>query len=510
MTRSFLLYLFLFAALGLSVTPKGFSQENLHDLPLLTPGKVGMKNALWIENDLSLQFSKSSRIVIADIKGSATITMIHFALPSTLKLNRDVLIKMYWDGEKEPSVDCPLVDFFCDPAGTRDEVNSLLVNKRRGWNAYFPMPFRRSAKIELVYDGPLSPGQELWQAMPAYSYVMYRTAEKIPADSGYFHAHWRQAAVLIGKQDYVALDAKGKGKFVGWNVTIRRPTPGDYPVDVNEKFFVDGEKTASVEFQGLEDSFGFSWGFPETPSLFPRTGFFPFLNGAAGYRFFMQDAISFEKSLRVAIGFGLKEFPFFIPEFSKPGTMLQLSSTAYWYQQEPHAALPRLPAAADRAPAPQSIFWPGKEKLPSAEELRGRGVKLEMLCGRPEKEVIFAEPGFAAEVKTGYAYAGWAPPVYHCRADNKEVQIELTVPTNTPGKLRLFVMDPDCFQGGRKEAIQAAGKSWGTIEGFADGRWLERDLTADETKNGKILIQVTNVHEGANAVISVVEWIAKQ
>jgi hypothetical protein len=507
--------LLLVAVLSSFAAPHCVSQEPLDDLPRLIPGKVGMQNALWIENDLSRQFKTTSRVVIADIKGPATITMIHFALPASQfaqppkRLNRDVLIKIYWDGEKEPSVDCPLVDFFCDPAGTRDEVNSMLVNKRRGWNAYFPMPFRQSAKIELVYDGPLPPGKDLWAAMPAYSYVMYRTAESIPADSGNFHAHWRQSPVMIGKEDYLALDAKGKGKFIGWNVTIRRPTPGDYPVDVNEKFFVDGEKTASVEFQGLEDSFGFSWGFPETPSLLPRTGFFQFLNGAAGYRFFTQDSISFDKSLRVAIGFGPKDEAWFFPEFSKPGSMLQLSSTAYWYQQEPHAAFPPMPPAVDRAPAPQSAFWPGKEKLPSADELRNRGVKLEMLCGRPEKEVIFAEPGFSAEAKAGYAYAGWDPPVYHCRADSKEVQIELTVPAKIVGKVRLFVADPDRFQGGRRETIQVAGKSLGKVEDFANGRWLEHELTAEETQNGKVLIQVANSHEPANAVVSIVEWIAK-
>ena len=256
----------------------------------------------------------------------------------------------------------------------------------------------------------------------------------IPADAGYFHAHWRQAAVLAGKEDYVALEAAGRGKFVGWNVTIRRPTPGDYPVNVNEKFFVNGEKIASVEFQGLEDSFGFSWGFPETQSQFPRTGFFPFLNGAMGYRFFTQDSIGFEKSLRVAIGFGPKDAPFFFTEFSKPNSMLQFSSTVYWYQQEPHAALPAMPSAADRAPAPQAAFWPGKEKLPTPEELKARGVKLEMLCGRPEKEVIFSEPGYAAKAKSGFTYAGWPPPAYHCRADEREVTIDLTVPAKTAGK----------------------------------------------------------------------------
>ena len=82
----------------------------------------------------------------------------------------------------------------------------------------------------------------------------------------------------------------------------------------------------------MEDSFGFSWGFPPTESQFPLTGYFPFHKGAAAYRFFLHDAISFEKSLRVTIGFGEHEDPMFRREFSRRGNTLQFSSTVYWYQ----------------------------------------------------------------------------------------------------------------------------------------------------------------------------------
>jgi hypothetical protein len=500
----------LVIALGLSAVPECDIQEEVGDLPRLVHGKVGMQNALWIEDDPANRFAVNKRVVIADIKGPAAITMLHFALPGGRKITRDVLLKITWDGEKEPSVDCPLVDFFCDPAGLRNDVNTILVNKRQGYNAYFPMPFRRSAKIELVYDGPLPPGDDLVLQTPAYFYAMYRTAEKIPDDAGYFHATWRQESLPLGKRDYLALDARGKGKFVGWNVTVRLPGgETDYSVDENEKFFVDGEKKASVEFEGLEDSFGFSWGFPESQSFFPRTGYFPFFKGAAAYRFFLQDAISFDKSLRVVIGFGPKDLPLFHEMFAKPRNMMQFSSTVYWYQQEPHAAWTPLPPAAGRAPAPEKPLWLSGEKLPSPTELNRRGVKLLMLCGRPEKEVVHAEHGFDAEVKSGYAYAGWDPPVYHCRADEKEVQIELSVPPKTVGKLRLFAVDPDRFRGGRKQTVQVAGKPLGAVENFAAGRWLECEVSPEQTKDGKVLIQATNTLPGANAVISIVEWNGK-
>ena len=162
--------------------------------------------------------------------------MIHFAYPQhkdpgTKSINRDVRLCIYWDGELRPSVDCPLADFFCDPNGEREVVDTALVNVRQGFNAYFPMPFRKSARVELAYDGPLAAGRELQQTMPCYSYVCYRTLTSVPAKLGYFCASWRQEEILLGKKEYIALEAKGKGKFVGWNVTVRSPYFEHYPVD---------------------------------------------------------------------------------------------------------------------------------------------------------------------------------------------------------------------------------------------------------------------------------------
>lgn len=338
-----------------SLPLKLFGQVN--DLAQLTPGRTSAENALWTENPLSLQFVSSKRIVVADLKGPGEITMMHFAYAQAQvgknpkPLSRDLLLRIFWDDESEPSVECPFVDFFCNPDDQSKLVNSAFVNVDRGYNAYFPMPFRKSARVELVYDGPVPPGRELESMMPCYSYVCHRTWEHFPKDTGYFHASWRQESLLLGLKDYVALEAEGKGKFVGWNISIRPLEINDCPVDENEKFYIDGEATPSVEFQGLEDSFGFSWGFPKTDNFFPLTGYFKFLNGSAAYRFFTGDAISFEKSLRIVIGFGEKE-PWFKKKFSAPETITQISSTVYWYQTEPHAKFPPMPPVNEREPAP--------------------------------------------------------------------------------------------------------------------------------------------------------------
>ncbi len=490
------------------------SGQSIFDaLPHLGQGKTVAENGLWIETPLDRQFRQSKEVTIAEVQGPGVITMIHFALPQRMvaqpdkyRLGRELAIRAFWDNETTPSVECPLVDFFCDPMGERESLDTLMVNKKRGWNAYFPMPFRKSAKLTLSYDGPVEPGQELWELMPCYSYVMVRKVEELPANVGYFHAQWRQQLINLGKEDYVSLDARGKGKFVGWNVTIRLPGQPGYPVDENEKFYVDGEETPSIEFQGLEDSFGFSWGFPPEESTFLRTGWFPFhKDGAAAYRFFLEDSISFDRSLKVTIGFGANEHPTFRSRFGKPGNELELSTTVYWYQSEPHAPFPALSPAEQRRPTERS--WKDMENLPTSEALQSRGVKLHFRCGRPENETIFAVPWYAAEVKQGFAYTGWPFPVFHTRAHEKEVQISLTVPTGRTGILRLYMIDPDHFMGGRHQEVFIGDTSFGEIRDFDDGRWLEIPVDASMTSAGSLLVRIVNRNPRSNAVVSILEWV---
>ena len=353
-------------------TDSARAQSGPADLADLASSRTKAINSLWIENPLEDQFRSTNRIVVASIQGPAEITMIHFAfaraqlgqdsnqplskqIGNGKPLGRDVVLRIYWNGDTNPAVECPLVDFFCDPAGADQMINNAMISVCRGYNAWFPMPFRKSARVELDYEGTMAPGPRLQQMMPCYSYVCYRTLRKFPKKTGYFHASWRQETLLLGGKEYDALDATGRGRFIGWNVTVHSLYRNDYPVDENEKFYVDGETNASVEFQGLEDSFGFSWGFPTNSTFFPRTGYFPFMGGAAAYRFFLSDSIDFEKSLRIAIGFGAKENGW-RRNFSRPNRAVQISSTVYWYQSEPHAPLPPLPPVDERMPIAETAF----------------------------------------------------------------------------------------------------------------------------------------------------------
>jgi Protein of unknown function (DUF2961) len=498
--------LFLFS---LQVNAQLWPVPNLGEL---TPGDTKAINALWGENPADVRFSTTKCVVVADIKGPAEITMMHFAMPEHMSLKRDLLLRIYWDGETNPSVDVPMVDFFCDPDGTRDVVNTALVNVRRGFNCYFPMSFRKSARVELLYEGPLEPGQELVRSMPCYSYVCYRTLKSVPRDTAYFCASWRQETLKLGLKEYVALETQGKGKLIGWNVTVRHPGRHNYPVDENEKFYIDGETNASVEFQGLEDSFGFSWGFPATENMFPLTGWFPFLDGAAAYRFFLQDSISFQKSLKVVIGFGKTEEGW-RRAYSRFGTSLQFSSTVYWYQAGPKVALPPMPPPADREPAPEIPFWPEQMKLQSDGDFKARGDRLVLFCGYPDGEMIYNEPGYSISWDSkSDQWDGWDGEVFYSRSDLRQIKFHLNLPAHAKGTLRLYIIDPDNFGGGdgRKETIVVAGKTVGTYDHFQGGRWIEARVNSDDTADGKLDVRIVNARDGANAVVSKIEWTEKE
>jgi hypothetical protein len=478
------------------ITATAFSQS-VDSLYLLKDGETKQINALWGENPKEMQFGEGkSKVVIADLKGPGVITMIHFALPQAMKLNRDTTLRIFWDGETNASVEAPLVDFFCDPNGALERVESVLVNKKRGWNCYFPMPFAKSARVEIAMDNPRYPNGS-WSANPCYSYVHYRTLKSVPPDAGYFHATWRQEKLLLGKEDYKVFDAQGKGQWVGWNVSVRgvgAPNAG-YPVDENVNFYIDGEKEPSIVWQGLEDSFGFSWGFPGEANGFTYTGYQPYYNGAAAYRFNVNDCISFKKSLKMTVGFGQQETGF-RTDFSKPENPLEFSSVAYWYQKEPHTPWKALPSARDRRPTSFDVS--------SGQHESGESVVLN--CGRMPGEDQYLADGWDFALKRGYAYQGWPTQVNHCWADSESLEFDLICPKESAGTLRLYIIDGDNFQGGREESITVAGKLIGSYKDFQAGQWIQVPISGADTASGRIPIVIKNLKPGANAVVSLVRF----
>lgn len=133
-----------------------------------------------------------------------------------------------------------------------------------------------------------------------------------------------------------------------------------------------------------------------------------------------------------------------------------------------------------------------------------------MRCGVAGNDIVHAAEGFDAQVEQGFASAWgphWVPPVYHCRADEKELRIRLSVPKGATGTLRLYVIDPDRFFGGRKEEIKVDDTSLGVIENFVEGRWLEYNVPPSATEDGSVVVQVLNLRGEGNAVLSMIEWL---
>lgn len=500
-------YALLSLSLALSLAVPGVAGPletlSTDSLYRLWDGETRQVNALWGENPKQLQFGEGrTKVVIADLKGPGIITMIHFALPQAMKLNRDLVLRVYWDDEKTPSVEAPLVDFFCDPNGALERVDTALVNKKRGWNCYFPMPFAKSARVELEMDDARYPNGS-WSLNPCYSYVIYRTVKDLPTDTGYFHAQWRQQTLLLGKEDYKVFEAKGKGQFIGWNVTVRNvgTAGGWYPVDENVKFYVDGEREPSIEWQGIEDSFGFSWGFPEQANEFPFTGYQPYYNGAAAYRFTLNDRISFKKSMKMTVGFGKNEAPFFFTDFSKPENPLQFSSVAYWYQKEPHVVFPPLPPARERRPAAVSVPT-GKKPV--------EGETLVINCGNMANEDEFLADGWDFVLRRGYSFQGhpWTTKINHCWADPESLEFDIVCPKRSAGTLKLYILDGDNFRGGRKQSVSVCGRLIGEYSDFQQGKWLEVPISQADTDQGRIPVVVKNLKPGANAVVSIIRFEA--
>lgn len=502
-----------FLMISLYAFSEGLTNLDFSSLFIPLQGETKCENALWWENPEGKRFVKRE-VVIADLKGPGIITMIHFAMPEKLKLDRSIVLRIFWDGEKSPSVEVPLVDFFCDPNGTLDNINTILVDKKRGWNAYFPMPFRKSAKIVLYFDDEHIPEEAINSYAPCYSYVMWHPLPSLPPNALYFHSYWRQEKILLGKRDYIALEAKGEGQVVGLNVTVRGVNPGGigYPVDQNVKFYIDGAREPSIEWQGMEDAFGFSYGFPEEKTIFLYRGWHPYYKyGAFAYKFLIADRISFKKSLKVAIGFGKNEHPMFRQVYSQPSYTLEFSTTVYWYQREPHKPNPPLPPYTLRLPSLDATQIAEREQL--ARKFRQEGITLSLRCGHPEGDVEFKEDGWDYRWKEGYSFYNpslWPGEVSHCWAGWKKLVFDILCPRGAKGNLRFFIIDPDNFAGGRIQRISVEGREVGVFRDFQKGKWVDVEIGEKDTMDGVISVVMENLKEGGNAVVSFVQFKGKR
>lgn len=321
----------------------------------------------------AIAIPKGQTATLAEMKGAGIVKHIWITIASQDPLvRRNLVIRMYWDGQAHPSVESPLGEFFGQGWGMKYNFVSLpLAAAPKEGNAlvcYFPMPYGNGARITVENQGPED-------VSSFYYYVDYEEHAEIPADMGRFHAWYHQELTqpesesgdveneweIFGKfannptdrHNYLFCEAKGRGHFVGVNYFINCPTPVWYG-EGDDMFLVDGEPwPGSAHGTGTEDYFNQSW-CPDEHYLHPYFGTarapgrlndsprFGWLGRTHVYRFHMEDPIRFTKSLRASIEHGHANC-----------LTLDLASVAYWYQALPSKPFPALPSAADRRPRPE-------------------------------------------------------------------------------------------------------------------------------------------------------------
>jgi hypothetical protein len=280
--------------------------------------------------------------VMADVQGSGAIQQIWMTPTGNWRFS---ILRFYWDGETEPSVEVPVGDFFACGWGKYAHVNSLAVcvNPGSAFNCYWPMPFRKSFKItfENLDDNP----------MTLYYQINYALAD-VPEDAAYFHAQFRRTNPLPYKSVYTILDGvKGWGHYVGTYICWGSNNTGWWG-EGEIKFYIDGDtEFPTICGTGTEDYFCGSYGFEVDgqykefttaysgmPQVLRPDGFNNSQTRFGLYRWHIADPVRFEKDLRVTIqALGWRSGGRYLP------LQDDLSSIAFWYQQEPHAPFPKLP-----------------------------------------------------------------------------------------------------------------------------------------------------------------------
>jgi hypothetical protein len=334
-----------------SISPENFTGEK---------GKGGMATdgtGAACARDLGVgwKISPSIRIApgetrtLADVRGSGAIQHIWMTLTGHW---RHSILRIYWDNQETPSVECPAGDFFACGWGQYARISSLAVcvNPGSAFNCYWEMPYRSGFRMTMTNIAA--------QEMTLYYQITFAETD-IPDDLAYFHAQFRRVNPLPYKQVYTILDGvQGQGQYVGaymaWGVN-NNGWWGEGEI----KFYIDGDdEYPTICGTGTEDYFCGSYNFDVGKD---QGGYREFTTPYSGlaqvirpdglyrsqmrfgmYRWHITDPIRFERDLRVTIqALGWRSGGRYLP------LQDDIASVAYWYQTLPTAPFPPLPDADD-------------------------------------------------------------------------------------------------------------------------------------------------------------------
>ncbi len=296
----------------------------------------------------SVEIEKNTTFTLAEMEGPGAIQHIWLTPTGDWRFS---ILRIYWDGEEEPSVECPIGDFFACGWGEYAHVSSLAVcvNPGSAFNCYWVMPFREKCKITVENIAE--------NDMTLYYQIDY-TLTEVPEDAAYFHAQFRRVNPLPYKEVYTLIDGiEGKGHYVGtymcWGVNNN-----GWWGEGEMKFYIDGDdEFPTICGTGLEDYFCGSYGFVNQeedryqefttpyagmPQIIRPDGFYKSQMRFGLYRWHIVDPIRFEEDLRVTVqALGWRSGGRYLP------LQDDIASVVYWYQTEPHAPFPELPSKDD-------------------------------------------------------------------------------------------------------------------------------------------------------------------
>ena len=288
-----------------SISPENFTGEKgkggMATEGASAPAAEGLGQGWKVSPRIFLQPGETR--TIADIQGSGIIKHIWFAKTGD---TRKQILRIYYDGDTNHAVECPMSDFFC-AAQESWQINALpiCVNSYNAYNSYFEMPFKKSIKITI---------ENLCFDQRTLYYQIDYVEVAVPEDALYFHAQFRRTNPLPYKEDYTIIDGiEAKGKYVGTYLFFGTTNNGWWG-EGEIKFFMDGDKDfPTICGTGTEDYFCGAWCFNKDKKYIdystPYSGFHALYNDEfyasqqrfSMYRFHITDAINFEKDLRVTM-----------------------------------------------------------------------------------------------------------------------------------------------------------------------------------------------------------------
>ena len=293
----------------------------------------------------SIIIKAGETFTLADIQDSGAIQQIWMTPTGNWRYS---ILRIYWDDQEQPSVECPVGDFFASGWGKFSPLSSLAVcvNPGSAFNCYWEMPFRKRCRVTMTNIAP--------DDMVLYYQINYSLTE-VSEHAAYFHAQFRRVNPLPIKQDYTLLDGvKGQGHYVGTYMAWGVNNSGWWG-EGEIKFFMDGDKVfPTICGTGTEDYFCGSYNFENqetkhyqeftTPyaglhQVLRPDGVYRSQTRFGMYRWHVTDPIRFKKDLRVTIqALGWRADKRYLP------LQDDIASVVYWYQALPTASFPALPA----------------------------------------------------------------------------------------------------------------------------------------------------------------------